>query len=181
MTGQGSISGLFPALLGGQFLSLDPSVIAVHSGSSRRLQGTAVVKRGSSWVARALCALASLPRDQVNAPVTVEILVTDAGEHWTRHFGDSPEMSSALRGRIGLVEERLGPVMMSFQLLARAGGIDWKLRRVALLGCPLPVRWFHVVSRSQAKADSYHFEVDAEIVGVGPIIRYEGTLGCEPV
>ena len=124
MTGQGSTSGLFPTHLGGQFLTLDPRVIAVHSGSSRRLHGTAVVKRGSSWAARGLCALASLPRDQVNAPVTVEIQVTQAGEHWVRHFGDSPEMSSTLHGRIGFVEERLGPVTMSFQLLAREGGID---------------------------------------------------------
>jgi Domain of unknown function (DUF4166) len=178
---QGSTSGLFPTLLRGQFLSLDPRVIAVHSGSSRRFHGTAVVKRGSSWVARGLCALASLPRDQVNAPVTVELKVTQAGEYWTRQFGDSPAMSSTLRGRMGLLEERLGPVTMSFQLIARAGGIDWTLRRVALLGCPLPVRWFRVVSRSDAHADFYHFEVAAQLIGVGLIIRYEGALRCEPV
>jgi hypothetical protein len=90
-------------------------------------------------------------------------------------------MSSTLCGRMGLLEERLGPVSMSFQLLARAGGIDWVLRRVAFLGCPLPVRWFRVVSRSEARADCYHFAVEAELVGVGPVIRYEGALGCEPV
>lgn len=181
MMEQRSVSGLFPALLGGQFLTLDPRVIAVHSGNSRRLQGTALVKRGSSWIARAVCAFASLPGDQADEPVTVEIQVTQESERWIRRFGESPEMSSTLRGRSGLVEERLGPATMTFQLLARAGGIDWILRRVVFLGCPLPVSWFHVVSRSQAIADSYHFEVDAALAGVGPIIRYEGVLRCEPV
>jgi len=63
----------------------------------------------------------------------------------------------------------------------REGGIDWLLRRVAAFGCPLPLKWFRVVSRSGVIGDRYQFMVLAELVGVGQIIRYEGTLDCESI
>ena len=172
-------AGLMPALLGGQWQTLEPAVLAVHGGGSRRLGGTATVERGRSIMARLMCAVASLPRDQVEGPVMVAIEASADSERWTRRFGRSAPMRSTLCAREGLLVERLGPVTLRFALVARDGGIDWDLKGVAVLGCPLPLKLFQVVSRSGASGGRYRFEVRAALAGVGPVIRYQGELDCE--
>jgi hypothetical protein len=174
-------AALFPALLGAEFAALDAQVRSVHDGASRYLSGTATIERGTSALARLMCALASLPGNQVHDRVEVWIETLPDGERWTRWFGGSAPMRSRLHAQGDLLVERLGPVTMNFKLIAREGGIDWLLRGVSVLGCPLPLRWFRVVSRSGVHGTRYQFAVLAELGGVGRIIRYEGELDREPV
>jgi hypothetical protein len=176
-----AVAALFPDLLGREFDGLDARVRAVHGGAPRVLRGSATIERGTSVLARFFCAIAFLPRNQCCKSAVVEIVTMPDGEQWTRHFGESAPMRSRLRARGDLLVERLGPVTMAFELVARDGGIDWVLRRVAALGCPLPLRWFRVASRSGVRAGRYQFLVLAELSGVGRIIRYEGELDSEAV
>jgi len=174
-------TALFPSLLGGEFAALDAQVRSVHGGASRQLSGTATIERGPSMLARLMCHVAMLPRNQVRERVAVRIETLSDGERWTRYFGNSAPMRSKLYAQGNLLVERLGPVTMSFELVAREGGIDWLLRGVVILGCPLPLRWFRVASRSGVNGTRYQFVVLADLAGVGRIIRYEGDLDCESV
>jgi hypothetical protein len=170
------LSGLFPTLLGHDLEALHASVRRAHSGQALTLRGTATIARGPSLLARLLCRLASLPRNQLQEPLTVTIEVLTAAERWTRHFGQSAPMRSTLRVRDGLLVESLGLTTMRFRLTARDGGIDWTLVRIAGLGIPLPCRLFRIATRSGVTNDRYAFQVTAAVVGIGELIRYEGEL-----
>ena len=169
--------GLFPALLGASFEHLDSPVRDVHGGSSKRLRGTATVTRGRSLLARALCAIASLPGSTERVAVEVQIAANGRVERWTRYFGDNRPMRSTLRQDRDSLVERLGPVLFRFRLRERDGGIDWTLKRVSALGIGLPLRWFRVRASSGGRAGLYAFAVEVALIRVGLIIRYEGEIG----
>jgi hypothetical protein len=166
---------LFPGLLGEGFASLHPQVRAVHGGQSRRWTGQASVQRGSHPLARLAASVARLPVTQRNEPVVVIIEAHDGNETWTRFFGDAAPMRSSLSSKQGLLVERMGAISLEFQVNVRGGGMSWHLRRVALLGLPLPRRLFHVQARVDAGA-GYRFFVSVGLAGIGEMIRYEGEL-----
>ena len=116
------------------------------------------------------------PRDQQDGPLTVNIDVAGGAERWTRHFGISAPMRSTLQARDGLLREQLGLVTFWFALHARDGGIDWRLTRVAVAGCPLPCALFRISTFSGVRDGRYAFSVLATVTGVGRLIRYEGVL-----
>lgn len=166
---------LFPGLLGEGFTSLHPHVRTVHSGQTRRWTGHASVQRGSHPLARIAAALARLPATRHNETAVVIIDAHDGTETWTRFFGDAAPMRSTLSSKHGLLVERMGLVSLEFQVNVREGGMNWYLRRVALLGLPLPRRLFHVQARVSAAA-AYRFFVAVGLAGIGEMIRYEGEL-----
>jgi uncharacterized protein DUF4166 len=167
---------LFPSVLGAEFAALDPCLRWVHSGESRRLKGTVTVKRGRSFLARALGALASLPSTMIDAPIEVQIERTRKGERWTRLFTGGARMISTLRRDGDLLVEELGPATLKFRLSARGGGMQWALQSIAALNISLPVTWFRVSAAIESRDGRYHFIVDSELRGAGRIVRYEGSL-----
>jgi len=167
---------LFPSLLGEAFQRLDPTVRIVHGGSSRRLRGTATVERGHSLFARILCAVASLPRSANRVAIEVQITTDGPAERWTRYFGGCRPMHSRLHGNRDVLVERLGPDELVFRLSEHDGGISWSLIQISALGIGLPSHWFTATAFSGARADRYTFTVDAALLGVGRIIRYDGEL-----
>jgi hypothetical protein len=170
------MAALFPDLLSGAFEALAGPVRRVHRGGSQVFKGIATVERGPSLIARVLCAVASLPPSLKDVPVTVDIEDLRGHERWTRRFGASAPMRSALRGRGQQLTERLGPATLTFAITAEGGAIRWQLSRIAAFGCPLPARLFEVLARSGSMGDRYHFVIDVRMRGIGRIIRYEGTL-----
>ena len=50
----------------------------------------------------------------------------------------------------------------------------------AMLGIPLPTRWFQVSARVDMHLGRYHFLIDSSLSGVGRIVRYEGFLDASP-
>lgn len=174
------MAALFPDLLGDAFTTLAAPVRRVHGGGSHRFAGTAIVERGTSLVARWICAVASLPPSLKDVPVVVATEELGDQERWTRSYGTSTPMCSELRRDGTLLVEHLGPATMTFRLAADCGAIVWKLVRVTALGCPLPLPWFDVTARSGSDGYRYRFEVDAKLCGIGRIIRYEGILDVVP-
>ncbi|QCW27600.1 DUF4166 domain-containing protein [Lysobacter enzymogenes] len=56
-------------------------------------------------------------------------------------------------------------------------GLVWRLMRVRAFGLPLPAGWFaRVQAREFEREGRYHFEVDAQLPGVGLLVRYRGWL-----
>jgi Domain of unknown function (DUF4166) len=167
---------LFKTLLGREFDALDARVREVHDGQSRRLRGVATIERGTSLIARLLCASALLPRNQKALPVTVQITISDHGEIWTRCFDTSAPMRSTLRECSGFLVERLGLATMKFWLERRGGGINWCLCGISAFGCSLPLSWFRIATYTGANRGRYCFDVYAELRGIGKLIRYQGEL-----
>jgi hypothetical protein len=167
---------LFPGLMGERFASLHPHLRTVHGGSGGRWTGTATVQRGSHWLLRAAAFLARLPSPQNAAATVVTIEAGDGFETWTRQFGTAAPMRSRLRHAGGLLEEQLGLVTLQFRILSREGGVCWELKHIALLGMPLPARWFPVQAGAYAGSHGYRFLVAASVRGVGELVRYEGEL-----
>lgn len=166
---------LIPGLLGEGFSSLHASVRAVHGGQGKVWRGRASVRRGNSLFAQFAALVARLPPTQHDVPVIVNIEVQEGREVWTRHFGKSAPMQSVLCNRNGLLEERMGPAALQFQVNVRDGGMDWYLRSISVLGFALPLRLFQVQVRADADP-AYRFFVSVGLTGVGELIRYEGHL-----
>jgi hypothetical protein len=167
---------LFPCALGAEFAGLHPCVKRVHGGGSLKLRGTAAVERGTSLIARALGAIASLPPSMAGGLIEVHIEAGHEGERWTRVFAASHRMVSTLRREGKFVIERLGPAALKFRLSVRDGGMEWVLRHISVCGIPLPLRWFRIVAKVDSRDGRYHFSVDSQLRGVGRIVRYEGFL-----
>jgi hypothetical protein len=167
---------LFPSVLGAQFAALDPCLKRVHSGVSLTLRGTVAVERGTSLVARALGAIASLPPAATNAPIEVRIEVSSKGERWIRVFATSYWMASTLYRDEELLVERLGPAALKFRLSACGGSMQWVLEHISAFGIPLPLKWFRISATMDSRDGRYHFFVDSELRGVGCIVHYEGLL-----
>uniref|UniRef100_UPI00333F1C2E DUF4166 domain-containing protein n=1 Tax=Castellaniella defragrans TaxID=75697 RepID=UPI00333F1C2E len=170
---------LFERLLGRRWHALPASVRAVHGGGRLSASGCAITRIGASLPARLLRWLLGLSRSgRHEASVTLES--TPDGERWTRRFG-SAQFASLLtdtkRDRIGLFEERFGPLRFTFDLRATSDGVSWELRAWSVAGLPLPMR---LAPRVRAGAEDtnglYRFRVVVAHRWVGLLFAYRGTL-----
>lgn len=169
---------LFVELLGTTaFATLPDSVQRLHrAGGTHRYRGEAQVVRGRNPLAR-LCGLITAQPPAAQAiPLEVEIATCASAERWTRDFG-----GHAMRSRMwacdGLLCERLGLVTFGFALVADAGVLHWRVRRVRALGLPLPVRWFGGVQAQEFECDGrYRFDVVARLPLAGLLVQYRGWL-----
>src|ERR1700722_7869283 len=167
---------LFPSRLGAAFAHLDPQLQWVHCGESRDLRGTVTVERGTSFIARILGMLTSLPPALNSAPIQVRIDIKGQTESWIRIYADKHQMTSTLSRDGNCLVERLGPASLTFRLVARDAGIDWQLEHVSMIGIPLPTSWFQIFARVDVQNGRYHFLIDSTLRGIGRIVCYQGLL-----
>jgi uncharacterized protein DUF4166 len=170
------LEALFPSVLGTAFSLLDPKLRWVHSGEGRDLSGTVTVERGTSFTARILGALTSLPPALSNGQLLVRIESTGGRERWLRTYTGGHQMSSTLCKNGDALAERVGPAVLTFRIVVRDSGMDWQLQKVSMLGVPLPARWFEISARVDMQKERYHFLIDSALRGIGRIARYEGLL-----
>lgn len=168
---------LYSQLLGTAFDRLPPILRDMHDGRlQKHYAGMCQVARGHGWLVRAIARFARLPPPHEQTPITIAIERRDAGETWTRHF-DGHEMRSVLYSRHSMLEERLGAVALSFELIPETNRIVWNLRRARFLYLPLPISWLVPCVASETASDGrYCFEVAVGIRGVGLIVHYKGWL-----
>jgi hypothetical protein len=168
---------LYSHLLGAAFDRLPPILKDMHDARVlKHYAGMCHVTRGQGWVVRAIARFARLPPPDPQTPITITIERSDAGETWTRHFRGH-EMRSVLHPRHRMLEERLGAMALSFELLAEANRIVWSLRSARLIFVPLPISWFAPCAASETVADGrYCFDVAVGIRGIGLIVHYKGWL-----
>ncbi|WP_211341077.1 DUF4166 domain-containing protein [Paracoccus methylarcula] len=170
---------LFERLLGRRWRDLPGSVRAVHDGTHLSASGHAVARPGKNIPALLLRRLLGLPRSgHHEASVTLEPV--PGGERWTRRFGRS-QFSSLLtdagRNRLGLFEERFGPLRFTFDLRPGPAGVTWIFRNWSLAGLALP-GWMAPQIRAGAEdaGKLYRFRVVVAHRWTGLLFAYRGTL-----
>ncbi|WP_205826934.1 DUF4166 domain-containing protein [Mesorhizobium zhangyense] len=170
---------LFERLLGRRWSGLPASVRAVHGGGHLSVSGRAIARIGANLPARLLRLLLGLPYSgRHKASVTLEPALD--GERWTRRFGSS-QFASLLtdtrRKRLGLFEERFGPLRFTFDLRPTPAGVSWELCGWSVAGLPLP-GWLAPRIRAGAEGAGglYRFRVLVAHRWIGPLFAYRGTL-----
>ena len=170
-------------VLGPSFERLPPLLRGVHDARRRKeFSGRCSIESGRNWLARAIQVFASLPsRSHADAEVHVVIERSDGGEisepreTWTRRFGGQRMQSMIRRGRDGL-EERFGPIVLTFALTLEPGRIVWRIKGARFLFIPLPVAWFAGCGAFETIVDGrYWFDARAGMLGI-LLVHYKGWL-----
>jgi len=171
---------LFQDALGGRWADLPPEVRALHDVHDiDSFSGVADVRRGASWLARAVCRIFRFPAAGAGIPLVVTKRRTARGETWERRFADQ-----VFRSRIrpaatpGRVQERFGPFAFELDLPVEAGRMRLPVRRGWLFGLPIPRPLLPRSESEEYAADGrFHFDVALHApFGAGLIVRYRGRL-----
>jgi len=86
-------------------------------------------------------------------------------------------MQSRLSCRRQRIEERLGPLVLTFDLSAEQERIVWSLHSARLAFLPLPVTWLMECAATESVHEGrYGFEVSASVRGIGLVVHYKGWL-----
>lgn len=168
---------LFERVLGPDaFAALPAPIRRLHGGPPAQCwRGRAQVERGTHPLVPLLAWTAGLPSTG-DVPLAVRFRRDGARERWRRDFAGQV-MASTLWQRGSLLCERLGPVTFGFALQVHAQGVDWQVRRVRLLGLPLPLRWFAGARGGESvQGTDYGFSIEVVLPWIGPLVRYHGWL-----
>jgi len=170
-------SSLYARILGPSYERLAPILKSVHDTRITKCYvGRCDIRGGSGWIARFIARFAGLPLAKSDVPVEVTILRDGHGEGWTRMFG-TQRMHSRLRDRQRRLQERLGPIVLTFELTAEAERIVWSLHDARLAWVPLPISWLLICAATESIENGrYCFDVSAHVRGVGLIVHYQGWL-----
>jgi hypothetical protein len=165
--------------MGDSWAALDPQVAALHA-SSGQARGWMQVRRGSSLLARLLCAVLRMPpaRDRVEVRLRVER--DERGERWSRTFGEQPLFSTQWADG-GYLVEGLGPMQCWFRLGADGSSLLFHqiAATVGLRGFALRLPrlfWPLVEGRADAAGSAVHVDVRIHAPLVGLLVAYEGTV-----
>jgi hypothetical protein len=75
------------------------------------------------------------------------------------------------------LQERLGPIVLTFELAAEAERIVWSLHGARLALIPLPISWLLICAATESvESGRYCFDVSARVRGIGLIVHYQGWL-----
>lgn len=170
-------SSLYARILGASYDRLSPILKSIHDTRvTKRYVGRCDIRAGTSLIARAIARIAGLPIAKADVPVELTIFRDGHGEGWTRMFG-TQRMHSRLRDRQRRLQERLGPIVLTFELVAEAERIVWSLHDARLAWIPLPISFLLVCAATESIENGrYCFDVSAHVRGIGLIVHYRGWL-----
>jgi hypothetical protein len=172
---------LYRQILGTAFDALPQQLRLLHgSGTERRWQGHAEVRRGTGLLARLAAAIVGFPKAADRVPVTVVFTPEKHGERWTRDFGGRRFASLQSRGtgrNDYLLVERFGPLCFAMALVVEDGRLHLVPRRWSAFGIPMP-RWLMPDGASfETEVDgAFRFDVEIAAPLVGLIVAYRGSL-----
>ena len=172
-----SASSLYAGILGASYERLSPILKSVHdTRATKRFVGRCDIRGGTGLIAKLIAWFASLPVAKNDVPCEVTILSDSGGERWIRMFG-TQRMQSRLMERNRRLQERLGPIVLTFDLVAEAERIVWSLHNARLAFTPLPISWLLICAASESiEQGRYCFDVSARVRGIGLIVHYRGWL-----
>lgn len=172
-----STSSLYARILGASYERLSPILKGVHdTRATKRYVGRCDIRSGTNLIARIIARFAGLPIAKSDVPVEVTILSEGRGEGWTRMFG-TQRMHSRLMDRNQRLQERLGPIVLTFELTAETDRIAWSLHDARLALIPVPISWLLICAATESVEDGrYCFDVSARVRGIGLIVHYRGWL-----
>jgi len=172
-----SASSLYARILGASYERLSPILKKIHDTRATKCYvGRCDIRSGTSFIARFIARFAGLPIAKTDVPVEVTILSEARGEGWTRMFG-TQRMRSRLMDRNRRLQERLGPIVLTFELAAEAERIVWTLHSARLAWIPVPISWLLICAATESVENGrYCFDVSAQVRGIGLIVHYQGWL-----
>lgn len=172
-----SVPPLYARLLGPAFEGLPPALKRIHDARRiKRYAGRGDVRGGTGLIARIIARFAGLPIARTDIPIEITISATESSEDWLRKFG-TQRMQSRLTDRKQRLEERLGLMVLTFDLSAQQERIVWSLYSARLALLPLPLTWLLRCAATEAIHDGrYDFDVSAHVRGIGLIVHYKGWL-----
>lgn len=172
-----SAASLYARILGASYEHLSPILKSVHDTRAIKCYvGRCDIRSGTSLIARLIARFAGLPIAKQDVPVEVTILTEGLGEGWIRLFG-TQRMHSKLLDHNRRLQERLGPIVLNFELGAEAERIVWSLHSARLALIPLPISWLLTCAATESVQDGrYCFDVSARVRWIGLIVHYRGWL-----
>ena len=170
-------TSLYARILGPSYERLSPILKNIHdTRASKRYVGRCDIRSGGSLFARAIACFAGLPVARSDVPVEVTILREGHGEGWIRMFG-AQRMRSRLLDSNRRLQERLGPLVLTFELAAESERIVWSLHDARLAWVGLPISWLLRTAATEGIENGrYCFDVSAHVRGIGLIVHYQGWL-----
>ena len=169
---------LFRSRLGRRFDQLPAAVKTVHGQEeASTFAGHAVARAGRSPAAIIVGRIFGLPGSG-QCPATVSIVPNHNGETWTRRFGQAQFRSQIARSdRLGMFEERFGPLHFVFDLQVTPTGVVWHLIGWNFATMPLPPGVAPMIrARADDRDGSYRFRVVVAHRWLGLLFAYRGTL-----
>jgi Domain of unknown function (DUF4166)/Saccharopine dehydrogenase NADP binding domain len=171
---------LYKRIMGARFDQLPQPVRALHDlCGAAAASGEAEVIRGSSPLAKLICALMGFPPTG-QYPLTVYFEVEKGVEQWTRHFGRHC-FASALSEANGQLVERFGPMRFCFDLSSSEQGLSLMMRGWSIFHQKMPL-WLapRTQARESAQGGEFNFDVRMQLPLVGPLVQYRGRLQRNP-
>lgn len=167
---------LYRRVMGEAFGRLPAPVRAMHElVGDGGAAGTATVRRGTSSLARLVCAVMRFPPEGEHA-LHVSFEEDGGVERWTRDFAGHAFSSTLSRSGPHLVE-RFGPMRFRFDLPSDASGLTMVIRRWSVFSIPMPL---FLAPRSEARewaeGEDFCFDVPIALPGIGDIVHYTGRL-----
>ena len=173
---------LYRTLLGGQFEKLPDKLQEMHGGASLA-KGCADIKRGTSPLARFICALSHIPKTGRDVPIETSFEQIEGGERWTRRFDGEAFQTDMLIDHVGSqprLSEKFGPFLFRLKVIAHDDGIDLIPDNVSLWGLSLPkILCPEAVGLERERDGRYHFDVSVRFPLAGEVLSYQGWI--EPV
>lgn len=179
--------GLYPRVLGAAWHSLPAALTRLHHGTTEvHATGVFEVRRGDSWLARAVGWLFRLPPAATEAIVVLRVTLHGAGERWWRSIGGVELVTEQFATPSGQLAERFGPVQLVFALDPAVDGFCFRQTAAALclgpLRLPLPRLFAPRVSATVAAApddDRAQVAITMMLPLVGLLLRYAGHIRVE--
>lgn len=175
------LPSVYRRFLGPSFDLLPAELRTFHDVTGERhFSGQCSITGAQTWLGRAAAWMLGLP-GAADGAMSFDILATGDGETWRRKFPGAI-LTSRLQFERGLLVERMGTADMAFEVrMANANELSLALKRVRILGIPMP-RFVHPRVRAveTASPGTLHFDVAASWPLVGRIVAYRGTLDILP-
>jgi hypothetical protein len=170
--------GLYAGVVGESWRALPSPIRAVHGPG--RASGAFEVRRGTSSIARALCALCALPCPGSNVPVRLVVEEITGGLLWRRTIGET-QLVTHQWARDAVLRERFGMVECCFRLEAIDDQLMFHPEGAALVLGPIRVPLPRVLApriRAVARVAERGVKVDVELSlpFVGLLLRYGGVV-----
>jgi Domain of unknown function (DUF4166) len=170
------VTPLYQRILGQRFASLPKVVADMHTlVGNGGASGEAIVTRGTSPLARLVCAIMGFPPAGTMA-LHVSFDEHHGSETWTRDFGGT-RFSSVMSQAASDVIERFGPLAFTLGIDTNAQGLSMHMRRWTAFAIPMP-RFLGptTAAREWQDGDAFCFDVAIGLPLIGRVVRYQGRL-----
>ena len=170
---------LYRTLLGADFDRLPVKIKEMH-GAAKQAQGRADITRGTSVLARLICAFADVPKTGRDVVIETTFEPIEGGERWTRRFDGQAFQTDMLVDRNAekpQLCEKFGPFLFRLRVIAHQDGIDLIPSSVSLWGVTLPKIFCpEAIGLERVKDDRYQFDVSVRFPLAGEVLSYVGWI-----